>query len=74
MWEILDVLRRVQRGEPKAAIERATGRTRKTIRRYLKVAAQLGWEPGAVEPDEALAARWRSDCGRGRRRRRRGAR
>jgi transposase len=57
MWEILDVLRRVQRGEAKSAIARVTGRTRPTIRRYLKVAAKLGWEPGDVEPDEALAAR-----------------
>ncbi len=57
MWEILDVLRRVQRGEAKSAIARVTGRTRPTIRRYLKVAAKLGWEPGGVEPDEALAAR-----------------
>jgi len=56
MWEVLDVLRRVHRGEAKAAIERVTGRTRKTIRRYLKAAAKLGWEPGSREPDEALAA------------------
>jgi transposase len=56
MWEVLDVLRRVHRGETKAAIERVTGRTRKTIRRYLKAAAKAGWEPGSREPDEALAA------------------
>ena len=56
MWEVLDVLRRVHRGEAKAAIERVTGRTRKTIRRYLKAAAKLGWEPGSGEPDETLAA------------------
>jgi transposase len=58
MWEVLDVLQRVHRGEAKAAIERATGRTRKTIRRYLQAAAKLGWEPGGgVAPDETLAAR-----------------
>ena len=34
MWEILEVLRRLHRRETSAAIERATGRTRKTIRRY----------------------------------------
>lgn len=56
MWEVLDVLRRVHRGEPKAAIARVTGRTRKTIRRYLRAAARAGWEPGSREPDEALAA------------------
>ena len=56
MWEVLDVLQRVHRGEAKSAIERVTGRTRKTIRRYLRTAAKLGWEPGSREPDEALAA------------------
>jgi transposase len=57
MWEILEVLRRLQRGEPNAAIERATGRTRKTIRRYKQRARKLGWEPGGQrEPDEELAA------------------
>lgn len=43
MWEILDVLRRIQRGQTKKAIEAATGRTRKTIRRYQRTAEQLGW-------------------------------
>lgn len=57
MWEILDVLRRLHRGEPGAAIERATRRTRKTIRRYKQRARMLGWEPGGErEPDEELAA------------------
>lgn len=56
MWEILDVLRRASRGESKTAIRRATGRTRKTVRRYLERARKLGWEPSSgVEPDEALA-------------------
>jgi len=57
MWEVLDVLRRVHRGETKSGIERATGRTRKTIQRYVETAAKLGWTPGDGEPDEALAAR-----------------
>ena len=57
MWEILDVLRRVRRGETKAAIRRATGRTRKTVRRYVERARKLGWDPASgAEPDEALAA------------------
>jgi transposase len=55
MWEILDVLRRVHRGETRAAIRRATGRSRTTVRRYLREARQLGWEPSGAEPDEALA-------------------
>lgn len=57
MWEILEVLRRLHRKESNAAIERATGRTRKTIRRYKRRARELGWEPGGQrEPDEELAA------------------
>jgi transposase len=57
MWEILEVLRRLHRKESNAAIERATGRTRKTIRRYKRRARQLGWEPsGERAPDEQLAA------------------
>jgi hypothetical protein len=58
MWEILEVLRRLHRGEPNAAIERATGRTRKTIRRYKRRAGKLSWQPGGdKEPDEDLAAK-----------------
>ena len=45
MWEVLEVLRRLHRGERKRAIERATGRARKA-----------GWIPGQGEPDETLAA------------------
>jgi transposase len=56
MWEILEVLRRVHRGESQVAIARATGHTRKTIRRYTRTARRRGWTPGGTEePDEALA-------------------
>jgi transposase len=55
MWEILDVLRRVHRGESYAAIERTTSRTRKTIRRYVRLALKAGWQRPGPEPDEALA-------------------
>ena len=55
MWEILEVLRRVARGERRRAIERVTGHSRNTIRRWLRAARKLGWEPGQGEPDEALA-------------------
>ena len=57
MWEVLEVLRRAHRGERQRAISRTTGRSRKTIRRYLKIAGKLGWGPGQGEPDEPLAAR-----------------
>ncbi|MCG6921683.1 MAG: IS21 family transposase [Acidobacteria bacterium] len=56
MWEVLDVLRRLHRGESQVAIGAATGRDRKTIRRYLRAARELSWDP-AQEPDEALAGR-----------------
>jgi transposase len=56
MWEVLEVLRRAHRGEGRRAIARTTGRSRKTVQRYLTAAAALGWQPGQREPDEALAA------------------
>jgi len=55
MWEVLDVLMRVHRGESRVAIRRTTGRRRKTIRRYVEKAEELGWKAGEDEPDEALA-------------------
>ena len=55
MWEILEVLRRVHRGERQRAVARATGHSRSTIRRYVAAARELGWAPLLVEPDEALA-------------------
>jgi transposase len=55
MWEILEVLRRVARGERQRAISRVTGHSRTTIRRWLRVARRAGWQPKSGEPDEALA-------------------
>src|SRR5690348_13551144 len=56
MWEVLEVLRRRSRGESKAQIARGTGRSRFTVRRYIELALELGWEPGgAIEPDDKLA-------------------
>jgi len=55
MWEILNVLRRVGRGESKSAVARETKHGRSTIRRYVRAAAELGWTPGSVEPTEELA-------------------
>jgi transposase len=56
MWEILEVLRRVGRGESKSAVARTTGHSRVTVRRYVRTAVELGWEVGAEEPSEELAA------------------
>lgn len=56
MWEVLDVLRRIHRGEGRRQVARRTGRSRKTIGRYVAVATDLGWVPGVHEPDEQLAA------------------
>jgi len=56
MWEILEVLRRVGRGESKSAVARTTGRSRMTVRRYVRTAVELGWDLGAEEPSEELAA------------------
>jgi hypothetical protein len=57
MWEVLEVLRRLQRGESQVVIAAATGRDRKTIRSYAGVARELGWEPEGGEPGESLAVR-----------------
>jgi transposase len=56
MWEILNVLERVARGESQRAVARICGHSRKTIGRYLATARELGWEPGREAPTEALAA------------------
>ena len=56
MWEVLEVLRRAHRGEGLKSISRSTSRSRNAVRRYLRTARGLGWTPGAVEPDERLAA------------------
>jgi len=56
MWEILAVLRRVARGEGHRAIARVPGHSRSTIRRWLRGAEALGWEPATGgEPEEPLA-------------------
>jgi len=57
MWEVLEVLRRIHRGEGHRAAARATGRSRGAIDRYVKLAQELGWERGGEEPGEELAAR-----------------
>lgn len=56
MWEILDVLRRLSRGESKSSVAQATSHSRSTVRRYERVARDLGWAPETGEPTEELAA------------------
>jgi transposase len=56
MWEILDILKRRYRKESQGHIARATGRSTKTVRRYLRKAEKYGWT-GDSPPDEALAQR-----------------
>jgi len=56
MWEVLDVLKRVHQGESRRQIKRVTGRSRKTIARYVKSATDMGWVAGLHAPDEELAA------------------
>jgi hypothetical protein len=55
MWEILEVLRRVHRGEGQRAIQRVTGHGRATIRRWVVCATELGWVPLVQGPDETMA-------------------
>jgi hypothetical protein len=57
MWEIREVLSRLSRGESQAHVAAATRLGRKTIRRYLRLARELGWRLGDAEPDEAFVAR-----------------
>jgi transposase len=56
MWEILNVLERLARRESKSIIARATGHSRSTVRRYERVARELGWHPEIAAPTEVLAA------------------
>jgi hypothetical protein len=55
MWEILTVLERLHRRESKTAITRTTGHSRSTVRRYERLARELGWTPEGAPPTEALA-------------------
>ena len=56
MWEVLEVLKRVHRGEGRRKVARSTNHSRSTVGRYIAVAQDMGWVPGLHEPDEALAA------------------
>lgn len=56
MWEILEVLQRDHRGETQRAIQRATGHSRITIRRWAATSPQLS-EAGYLPRDEAMHGR-----------------
>jgi hypothetical protein len=56
MWEILNVLERLGRGESQRGVARILGHSPRTVRRYLATAREIGWEPGGEAPTEALAA------------------
>ncbi len=55
MWEVLDVLQRIHKGEGIRSVARSTGRDRKTVKRYKEIASELGWVAGLHEPDDGLA-------------------
>jgi len=55
MWEILDVLKRLHTGESIRSVGRKTGRGRNTVKRYKRIAEDIGWVPGVHDPDEELA-------------------
>jgi len=50
MWEVLNVLRRVGRGESRSAVARATGHDRKTVKRYVD-GQGVGLEAGGGRAD-----------------------
>lgn len=56
MWEVLQILRLLGRGESKSSIKRTTGADRKTIRNYQALALELGWDAASgIVPSEELA-------------------
>lgn len=58
MWEVYEILRRIHGGEAYRSVARGTGRSPKTVGRYVRLARKLGWQPGGSQaPDEQLAAR-----------------
>lgn len=56
MWQVLIVLERLARLASKKAIARSAGHSRSTVRRYDRLARELGWNPEIAAPTEALAA------------------
>ena len=57
MWEIREVLRQIGLGQTQAAVARATGKDRKTVRQYVRRARALGWDGRSDTATEELAGR-----------------
>ena len=55
MWEVLEVLKRLHKGERVRSVSKNTGRDRKTVNRYKAAAEEVGWVAELHEPDEDLA-------------------
>ena len=55
MWEVLEVLKRLHKGERVRSVSKNTGRDRKTVNRYKAAAEKVGWVAELHEPDEDLA-------------------
>ena len=55
MWDVLEVLKLYEKGKSKRAVSNLTGRDRKTVQRYIKIAENLGWVKGRHPVDEELA-------------------
>jgi hypothetical protein len=55
MWAVLEVLRRVGRGENRSVVGRATGHSRETVSHYVATTMEQGWTPRVEEPTEELA-------------------
>ena len=60
MWEILEVLRRLGRGEKQRAVARVTGHGRMTVRSYEEAARELGWTVWVIKIHSApsIAGIW----------------
>jgi hypothetical protein len=67
VFEVREVLRLWLRGEGLRAISRLAGMDRKTVRRYVEAAEELGLDRAGDEDqltDECWSVRWLSGCGR----------
>ena len=59
MWDVLEVLKHIYDGNSIRLTSRLTGRTRKTVGRYIETAENLGWVKEIYVPDDELASEGR---------------